>query len=152
MPRTSHHCAKRRVAFKYALRVWWLLIWAVKNSSNTLGGLGRRREELRRLKRRGRGEDDVLVHVRHLKPPVSFARALRGDRRWCKRHRPPCGISPTARSKRSGFGSLVSQSSGTDAQPGVLVGNVRLARTPRSVRQLSLNFCRTLSNSWSRNS
>ena len=32
MPRAAHHSAKRRVAFRYAFRVWSLLIWAVKNS------------------------------------------------------------------------------------------------------------------------
>src|ERR1039458_9949288 len=36
MPFSSHHWAKRRVAFRYALRVWSLLIWAVKNSSTRL--------------------------------------------------------------------------------------------------------------------
>src|SRR5713101_2052696 len=35
MPRASHHSAKRRVAFRYALRVWSLLICAVKNNCRT---------------------------------------------------------------------------------------------------------------------
>ena len=35
-----HHSAKRRVAFRYALRVWPLLIWAVKNSRTRFAALG----------------------------------------------------------------------------------------------------------------
>ena len=35
-----HHSAKRRVAFRYALRVWRLLIWAVKNSRTRFAALG----------------------------------------------------------------------------------------------------------------
>ena len=40
MPCASHHSAKRRVAFRYALRVWPLLIWAVKNSRTRFAALG----------------------------------------------------------------------------------------------------------------
>jgi hypothetical protein len=40
MPFSSHQAAKRRVAFRYALRVWWLLIWPVKNSRTRFAALG----------------------------------------------------------------------------------------------------------------
>ncbi len=40
MPFSSHYAAKRRVAFRYALRVWSLLTLAVKNSSTRLAVLG----------------------------------------------------------------------------------------------------------------
>ena len=40
MPFSSHHAAKRRVAFRYALRVWSLLTWAVKNSRTRPKPLG----------------------------------------------------------------------------------------------------------------
>src|SRR5713101_5979997 len=40
MPRRSHHVAKRRVTFIYALRVWSLLIWVAKNSTTRLAAFG----------------------------------------------------------------------------------------------------------------
>jgi hypothetical protein len=40
MPFSFHHAAKRRVAFRYALRVWSLLIWPVKDSRTRLAALG----------------------------------------------------------------------------------------------------------------
>jgi len=40
MPRAAHHSAKRRVPFRYALRVSSLLICAVKNSGTRLAAFG----------------------------------------------------------------------------------------------------------------
>src|SRR5580700_4124660 len=38
----ARHPAKRLVLFRYALRVWSMMIWAVQNSPDALGRLGRR--------------------------------------------------------------------------------------------------------------
>ena len=63
MPRASHHSAKRRVAFRYALRVWSLLIWAVKNSSTRFAALGVGAKSGGGKHGGGRGGDDFGAHV-----------------------------------------------------------------------------------------
>ena len=55
--RLSHHSAKRRVTFRYALRVWSLLILGGEKFQDAPGGLRRRREQRRGLQLRRRGED-----------------------------------------------------------------------------------------------
>ena len=40
IPRASHQVANRRTAFRYALRVWSLLISVVKNSRTRFATLG----------------------------------------------------------------------------------------------------------------
>ena len=67
MPRPSHHSAKRRVAFRYALRVWSLLIWAVKNSRTRFAAFGVGAKSGAGCSDGSRGEDDfgALIAWRH---------------------------------------------------------------------------------------